>query len=76
MNTDHKRGRPAKKDKPIISSIPNPKRKKIESVDQSDNTVSGHWTKEEDHHLTSAVAHNNGKNWKKIAEELPGRTDV
>jgi hypothetical protein len=30
----------------------------------------------EDLILTDAVARNNQKNWKKIAEDLPGRTDV
>jgi hypothetical protein len=36
----------------------------------------GHWTKEEDVILSEAVKKNCGKNWKKIAESLPGRTDV
>ena len=36
----------------------------------------GHWTKEEDLMLSEAVKKNAGKNWKKIAESLPGRTDV
>lgn len=36
----------------------------------------GHWTKEEDEMLGEAVNKNGGKNWKKIAESLPGRTDV
>jgi hypothetical protein len=36
----------------------------------------GTWTKEEDCLLTNAVEENNGKNWKKVAESLPGRTDV
>lgn len=36
----------------------------------------GHWTKEEDLMLGDAVKKNGGKNWKKIAEALPGRTDV
>jgi hypothetical protein len=36
----------------------------------------GHWTKEEDEMLAEAVNKNGGKNWKKIAESLPGRTDV
>jgi hypothetical protein len=30
----------------------------------------------EDLILTDAVARNKQKNWKKIAEDLPGRTDV
>ena len=36
----------------------------------------GHWTEEEDKKLTEAVRLNNGKNWKKIAENLDDRTDV
>jgi hypothetical protein len=36
----------------------------------------GHWSKEEDQSLSDAVKKHQGKNWKKIAEELPGRTDV
>lgn len=38
--------------------------------------VKGHWTEEEDKKLTEAVRINGGKNWKKIAEALQGRTDV
>jgi len=34
------------------------------------------WTEEEDNTLRMAVEQNGGKNWKKIAEELPGRSDV
>ena len=34
------------------------------------------WSKEEDHILSKAVEVNKGKNWKRIAEGLPGRTDV
>ena len=40
------------------------------------NSTKGHWTKEEDLMLADAVKKNGGKNWKKIAEALPGRTDV
>jgi hypothetical protein len=40
------------------------------------NATKGHWTKEEDLMLADAVKKNGGKNWKKIAEALPGRTDV
>ena len=36
----------------------------------------GHWTIEEDKILTESVKANGGKNWKKIAELLDGRTDV
>lgn len=36
----------------------------------------GHWTEKEDSMLTKAVDENQGKNWKKIAESLSGRTDV
>ena len=40
------------------------------------NILKGHWTKEEDLKLGQAVTKYDGKNWKKIAESLPGRTDV
>lgn len=36
----------------------------------------GKWTAEEDEALRNAVNANSGKNWKKIALHLPGRTDV
>ncbi|KAI7983062.1 Transcription factor MYB3R-2 [Camellia lanceoleosa] len=34
------------------------------------------WTEEEDNLLSEVVRKFNGKNWKKIAECIPGRTDV
>jgi len=34
------------------------------------------WSKDEDTVLAKAVAQNKGRNWKRIAEALPGRTDV
>ena len=34
------------------------------------------WSKDEDVILSKAVAQNKGRNWKRIAEALPGRTDV
>jgi hypothetical protein len=36
----------------------------------------GKWSPEEDESLRRAVNANSGKNWKKIAFHLPGRTDV
>ena len=36
----------------------------------------GKWSPEEDAELRKAVNANSGKNWKKIAMHLPGRTDV
>ena len=36
----------------------------------------GHWTEAEDKKLAEAVKVNKGKNWKKIAEAIQGRTDV
>lgn len=36
----------------------------------------GKWTKEEDSTLRAAVMLHQGKNWKKIAENFPDRTDV
>ena len=58
------------------------KKKKLFNIDENTtitdktNIISGHWSKDEDDHLAIAVADNNGKNWKKIAEGLPGRSDV
>jgi hypothetical protein len=40
------------------------------------NIQKGHWTKDEDLMLGEAVKNFGGKNWKKIAESLTGRTDV
>ncbi|EFA77311.1 myb transcription factor [Heterostelium album PN500] len=51
----------------LNSSSPQPKEK---------NHSRGKWTPEEDEILRKAVSDNNHKNWKKIAEQLPGRTDV
>lgn len=34
------------------------------------------WTEEEDERLRMAVEHYGGKNWKKIAEAVPGRNSV
>ncbi|XP_043715248.1 uncharacterized protein LOC122663689, partial [Telopea speciosissima] len=39
-------------------------------------STKGGWTEKEDQILTMAVNSFNGKNWKKIAEYFPGRTDV
>ncbi|GMI69646.1 hypothetical protein HRI_000633900 [Hibiscus trionum] len=39
-------------------------------------STKGGWTEEEDNMLTIAVHKFNGKNWKKIAESVPHRTDV
>lgn len=36
----------------------------------------GNWTEEEDEQLRQAVSEHSGKNWKKIATHLPGRSDV
>ena len=41
-----------------------------------DGQNKGHWTRDEDDLLKTAVTTFNSKNWKKIAEQLPGRTDV
>ena len=38
--------------------------------------IKNNWTKEEDDILEKAVVVNKGRNWKKVAEVLPGRTDV
>ncbi|KAF5187219.1 Transcription factor myb3r-1 [Thalictrum thalictroides] len=39
-------------------------------------STKGGWTEQEDDMLTKAVKLYNGKNWKKIAECFPGRSDV
>lgn len=39
-------------------------------------TCRGNWTIEEDEKLRKAVAEFGGRNWKKIAEQIPDRTDV
>lgn len=36
----------------------------------------GSWTAEEDEKLKHAVSEYGGRNWKKIAEQIPDRTDV
>ncbi|XP_068640380.1 uncharacterized protein [Aristolochia californica] len=39
-------------------------------------STKGGWTEEEDNNLIKAVQFYGGRNWKKIAESFPGRTDV
>lgn len=39
-------------------------------------TTRGNWTAEEDEKLRKAVAEYGGRNWKRIAEQIPDRTDV
>ncbi len=36
----------------------------------------GKWTEDEDNQLRQAVKKHAGKNWKRIASHLPGRSDV
>jgi len=40
------------------------------------NAKAGKWSAEEDETLKRAVQQNKGKNWKKIAEHVPDKTDV
>ena len=47
-----------------------------ENEDDHNHKQKNNWSKEEDLALSKAVAQNKGKNWKRIAETLPGRTDV
>eukprot|EP01117_Protostelium_nocturnum_P013411 TRINITY_DN4999_c1_g1_i2.p1 TRINITY_DN4999_c1_g1~~TRINITY_DN4999_c1_g1_i2.p1 ORF type:complete len:578 (+),score=126.48 TRINITY_DN4999_c1_g1_i2:275-2008(+) len=49
-----------------------------DDYDDLDDSVGskGKWTKQEDEILKKAVSQNKGKNWKKIAELVPDRTDV
>jgi hypothetical protein len=44
--------------------------------DSKRRASTGRWSQEEDQTLRAAVSSNAGKNWKKIALQLPGRTDV
>jgi myb proto-oncogene protein len=57
------------------------KRRKLDAASTSSSyekrrASMGKWTEEEDRKLEMAVEENGGKNWKNIAKELPGRTDV
>ncbi len=40
------------------------------------NGTRGNWTEGEDEKLRRAVAEYSGKNWKKIADQIPDRSDV
>nr|XP_043608369.1 transcription factor MYB3R-5-like [Erigeron canadensis] len=46
------------------------------SVCQTKRSSQAGWTDEEDTILTNVVRKYNGRNWKKIAEAIPGRSDV
>ncbi|KAI3501244.1 hypothetical protein L1887_29108 [Cichorium endivia] len=46
------------------------------SVAQTKRSSQAGWTDEEDTMLTEVVKKYNGRNWKKIAESIPGRSDV
>lgn len=57
------------------------KRRKLDATSTSTSSEKrrasmSKWTEEEDRKLQVAVEENGGKNWKNIAKELPGRTDV
>ncbi|XP_058082991.1 transcription factor MYB3R-2-like isoform X2 [Magnolia sinica] len=54
---------------PKISSIPG-------TTGPTRRSTKGGWTEMEDDALTKAVKIHNAKNWKKIAESFPGRSDV
>ena len=54
----------------------NPHLYKTGPTKYQDGSTKGHWTQNEDLILTEAVQAHGGKNWKKIAESLPGRSDV
>jgi len=60
----------------IIEKYANNTVYKVGPTKYQDGSTKGHWTIVEDLQLFDAVSLNNGKNWKKIAESLPGRTDV
>lgn len=46
------------------------------SLGQTKRSSQAGWTDEEDTILTDVVKKYNGRNWKKIAESIPGRSDV
>lgn len=46
------------------------------SSDGDEIKIRGKWTLEEDNILRAAVVQHGGKNWKKISENLSGRSDV
>ena len=46
------------------------------TASSSKSSSRGNWTAEEDELLRSAVDHYGGRNWKKISEQIPDRTDV
>jgi transcriptional activator Myb len=48
----------------------------VNVLNSRNQKVKGHWTAQEDKVLSEAVRTHQGKNWKKIAESLDGRTDV
>lgn len=48
----------------------------VSVLNSGKHKAKGHWTAQEDKLLTEAVRQHAGKNWKKIAESLEGRTDV
>jgi hypothetical protein len=54
----------------------NPHLYKTGPTKYQDGSTKGHWTKAEDEQLTKGVKLYGGRNWKKIAETLKGRTDV
>ncbi|KAI3500269.1 hypothetical protein L1887_36088 [Cichorium endivia] len=51
-------------------------RKRHGSSNQTKRSSQAGWTDHEDNLLTDVVKKYNGRNWKKIAERIPGRTDV
>nr|GEX50205.1 homeodomain-like protein [Tanacetum cinerariifolium] len=46
------------------------------NITQTKRSSQAGWTDDEDNLLSEVVRKYNGKNWKKIAERIPGRTDV
>ena len=50
--------------------------KKIMEAEVPEDKTSRKWTPDEDERLAQLVEKYQGKSWKKVAEELKGRTDV
>lgn len=67
MTLDKKYLEPLESSAPLSASL---------SETPGKNTIRGNWTEAEDELLRNAVTEYLGKNWKRIAERIPDRSDV
>ena len=58
------------------SALPPPRNGRGSTGGSAKRSTTVKWSKEEDAELRNAVAANQGKNWKLIADALPDRTEV